>query len=547
MKSGKGKARTRKPALLRWWQRIAFPSRVWAWFRRDFLGIFREFRWSYLPPLMVYFAAGISGFTGIVESFFVKKELELSAAFLAGLGFWAGLPWALKMPVGHLVDLFWAKKSWFVYVGALLMAAALLIMVGLTGNAEGMAAFLPVSTWYIVSVLLAPVGYMLQDVVADAMTVEAVPAFREDGSPVDPEAFQRMHVTMQTLGRIAIVGGGALVAGLGGWLAKVFSYETMYEISLAIPLISVTGVTLGDWVMRRRRQELRNKGYEEDEIQRRLQSQEEKPSVDWIILAGSAAFVAVILVLGLSGVPFKEALVLAGSLGIIGLLMRQLLRGLEPGKRREIVGIAVAVFVYRAMPTPGPGVAWWQIDALGFDEAFFGTLRQVASVLAVVGMIALRGWMGRRSVPHIIVFLAVYNAVMDIPFISMFYGLHEWTQEHFGFGARTIALIDTMADSPMGQVAMIPMLAWIAREAPARQKATYFAVLAAFTNLALSASNLATRAVNEIFIVERGDYSEVGVLLITVALANLVLPLAAVLLVRAVGGGTSPPKEGGVV
>jgi hypothetical protein len=134
-------------------------------------------------------------------------------------------------------------------------------------------------------------------------------------------------------------------------------------------------------------------------------------------------------------------------------------------------------------------------------------------------------------VPHIILFLAIYNAVMDLPFIAMFYGLHEWTLEHFGFGARTIALIDTMADSPIGQVAMIPMLAWIAREAPREQKATYFAVLAAFTNLALSASNLATRALDEIFLIERGDYAEVGMLLIAVALANLLLPVLTVILV----------------
>jgi len=99
-------------------------------------------RWSYLPPLMVYFAAGVSGFTGIIESFFVKEELGLTAAFLAGLGFWAGLPWALKMPAGHLVDLFWRWKSIFVYLGAALMSASLLIMVGLTGYTEGMAKVL---------------------------------------------------------------------------------------------------------------------------------------------------------------------------------------------------------------------------------------------------------------------------------------------------------------------------------------------------------------------------------------------------------------------
>ena len=48
--------------------------RLWQWFRYDFFGIVPEMRLSYLPPLMVYFAAGVSGFTGIVESFYVKQE-----------------------------------------------------------------------------------------------------------------------------------------------------------------------------------------------------------------------------------------------------------------------------------------------------------------------------------------------------------------------------------------------------------------------------------------------------------------------------------------
>ena len=62
-------------------------GRTCRWFRVDFLGIFREMRLSYIPPLMVYLAAGVSGFTGIIESFFVKDQLGLSAAFLASLGF----------------------------------------------------------------------------------------------------------------------------------------------------------------------------------------------------------------------------------------------------------------------------------------------------------------------------------------------------------------------------------------------------------------------------------------------------------------------------
>ena len=88
------------------------------WVDETFFDLGRQFRWSYLPPLMVYLAAGIAGLTAIVGTFFVKDYLGLSAAFLAGLTFWAGIPWVLKMPLGHLVDLIWRWKAMLVYVGA---------------------------------------------------------------------------------------------------------------------------------------------------------------------------------------------------------------------------------------------------------------------------------------------------------------------------------------------------------------------------------------------------------------------------------------------
>ncbi len=498
--------------------------RMGRWFRRDILGLFQEMRWSYLPPLMGYFAAGVSGFTASIESFFVKEQLGLSAAFLAGLGFWAGLPWALKMPVGHLVDLFWRWKAGFVYLGATLMAASLLIMVGLTGHTDQMTALLPADTWYVIAVMLSPVGYVLQDVVADAMTVEAVPTWENDGTPIPPERLQQMHVTMQTLGRVAIIGGSALVAGAGGWLATVLSYATMYRVALVIPLISVTGVVLAAW--------LKTSASPVKTFAGGAQPSRPDAKVNPQILWGSAAFVAISLAIGLSSLAGKEEIIFVGSLGIIAYLMRQVLGSLASEKRREIIAIAMIIFIFRAMPTPGAGAGWWQIDVLGFDEAFFGTLRKISALLTIAGMLVLRGWMGRRSLPHIVVFLAVYSAFMMLPFIGMFYGLHEWTEAHLGFGARTIAIIDTMADAPMGQVAMIPMLAWIAKEAPADQKATYFAVMAAFTNLALSASHLGTRYLNQLFVIERGAYAALGHLMITVALVVLLVPVLAVALFR---------------
>ena len=83
---------------------------------------------------------------------------------------------------------------------------------------------------------------------------------------------------------------------------------------------------------------------------------------------------------------------------------------------------------------------------------------------------------------------------------------------------------------------MVAILAWIAREAPRSQKATYFAVMAAFTNLALSAINLATELITNIFLIERGQYDELGMLMITVTISGLVLPILTVFLCKPLCG-----------
>ena len=159
----------------------------------------------------------------------------------------------------------------------------------------------------------------------------------------------------------------------------------------------------------------------------------------------------------------------------------------------------------------------------------------------------IRRFMAERSIAYIVGFLTVAGTLLGLPIVGMYYGLHEWTAAHTGglVDARTIALIDTALESPLGQIAMIPMLAWIANSAPANLKATYFAVMASFSNLALSASQLGTRYLNEIYVVAREvrdrssgairvpqDYSELGALMIATALVGLLLPLVAVAAVR---------------
>lgn len=533
---------------------------VTEWIDRNILSLGRDMRLSYLPPLMVYVAYGISGLTGIVGTFFVKDYLGLSASFLAALGFWAGIPWALKMPIGHTVDLLWRWKSWLVGLGAGLLTVSLAIMAALIGDREAMTAILPAEVWYVISVLLAPIGYVVQDAVADAMTVEAVPRVDDQGRVFDGQTRKLMHTTMQTLGRVAIVGGGIAVALVNVYVFSgtegmpqaelIQLYQRIYLMAMVIPFVSVIGVGVAWWLQRSQKQNLVQQGFSVEQVEqmvnvRDVEGEPTKPN--WWILGGSLAFVLFTLTVGLGGFPYREEIVFTGSMTIVLFLMSRLMRELEPDKRLTLVGTAAVVFSLRAIPGSGPGATWWMIDDLKFDQQFLSVLSLIGGIVALVGMFIFRRFMAERSIAYVVGFLTIVGTILAVPITGMYYGLHEWTASLTGgiVDARFIALIDTALESPLVQISMIPMLAWIANSAPANLKATFFAVMASFTNLALSLGQLGTKYLNEIFVITRGvkdqatgaiqtpaDYSQLGELLIVQLLLGLIIPFSAILFAK---------------
>jgi hypothetical protein len=234
-------------------------------------------------------------------------------------------------------------------------------------------------------------------------------------------------------------------------------------------------------------------------------------------------------------------------MAVVLFLMGQLLSELPATLRRPLIGTAIIIFVFRATPPPGPGVEWWQIDILGFDEQFFSLLSLITAGLTLAGMLALRPLMARRTIADVVVILTLAAGLLSLPLIGLAYGLHEWTGRLSGgvVDARFIALVNTALESPLGQVSMIPMLAWIAKNAPVHLKATFFAVMASFTNLALAAGSLGTKYLNQLLVVTRevrdrttgmvtvaADYSDLGWLLIAATALTVALPLLAILLVQ---------------
>ena len=284
------------------------------------------------------------------------------------------------------------------------------------------------------------------------------------------------------------------------------SRESVFLLGLVIPAISITGVFL-------------------------IRSETaERRAIDWRILGGGLAFGAVVVALALGGVPFAQEIIFVISMGVICTMLVFVTRELAPATRRAILYTTIIIFAFRATPAVGDGYFWWTLDVLKFDEAFYGTLRQTAAILALVAMWLLSKQLTEYSVTKVLFWLVIAGTVLSLPNIGLYYGLQNWTEANFGFGARTIAVIDAATASPFAQLSMIPLLTLIAFYAPSGHRATWFALMASFMNLALVAGQLQTKYLNQIFVIERASYGELGTLLIATTALGLLIPLSAILL-----------------
>jgi len=465
----------------------------------------QAFRLHYLPLLMVYFAYGALGLTDVSQSMWIKESLTLSPAELAGIGVWLTLPWTVKMVFGELVDtipIFGSQRRSYILIGALCTATGLTTLAGAAGQ---WLAFLPPQQLYVFGAMLIVLGTVIQDVVADAMSTEVVPRVDAAGKPRPDEEVRAELGMVQVLGRLSLSLGIVVVAGLSGLLAFLLPRETVFLLALVVPVISVIGVFM-------------------------IQSETtERRAIDWRILGGGLVFGAVVAMLGLGGVPFAQEIIFIVSMSVVCGMLVFVTRDLDHKSRMIILYAAIIIFAFRSTPSVGDGYFWFTLDVLKFDEAFYGVLRQTGAVIAIIAMWILAKQITEYSVARVLLFIAIAGSLLSLPSTGLYFGLHEWTERMFGFGARTIAIVDVVTTSPFAQLSMVPLLTLTAYYAPAGHRATWFALMASLMNLALVAGQLQSKYLNQMFVVARGEYGELGLLLITVTVLGLVVPLTAIL------------------
>ena len=456
-------------------------------------------RATYVPVLVTYFAYGASGVTAIALTYFQKDALRLEPAEVARIGFWLGMPWAMKMVVGVASDhypILGERRRPYLMAGALCSLAGYALLAGFTATRGT----------YLAAMLLVAVGFMVQDVVADALSVEI--------AADDHEVKQ-----IQTLGRAATLGGMIAAGGkLGGWLAGWLGSRPVFALAMALP---ATVVVAALFVRPQRETSV---------------APSEGPLSGenaWVIMAAGLGYAAFGIFAELFGLPHAQELVLLVSAGLLTFLLRRM------QVTRAVVIAAIVIFMFRATPNAGQGYVYWAIDGLGFDQNFLGTLGQVGAVLSLVGLMAFRRTITEHPVSFTLFWVTIVGSLLYLPNIGLFYGLHTW----LGISARSLALIDTTVSAPLGQLTMVPMLVLIARTAPKGAEATMFAVMASLMNLALSASELFTRWLNEYYAVTQADYSNLGRLMIAV-LAIGMLPLLILGPLRRAEAELGPPSGG---
>jgi len=466
----------------------------------------KAMRWAYLPLLMIYFAYGALSVTAVADAFFVRKTLTLSAGELAALGAWLALPWTIKMVFGELVDtiaIFGSQRRAYVFLGAGLIAAGLAL---LAGAASGALTFASPNTLYVFASLLVVLGSVIQDVVADAMSTEVVPRAEPDGTPRSQADIERDLAMVQLLGRLALSLGLFMVAYLSGWLAQHLPYATVFLIGLVVPAISLTGALLV-----------------------RLETSEQR-SIDWTILGGGLAFGVVVTLLGISGITGGQEIVFVVSIAVVIYMLRRVTVELDRATKTTIIIASTIIFAFRATPSVGSGFQWFEMDVLNFDEEFFGVLGQIGTLVGLVALWLLSDAITRQSITKVLLWLTIIGTILMLPNLALVHRLDAWTEATLGFGARTIALADTALSSPLAQVSMVPLLTLVAIHAPKGHRATWFALMASFMNLALVAGQLATKYLNWMFPVPRGSYGALPTLTWTVTIISFVVPLAAIII-----------------
>ena len=395
----------------------------------------RAMRLAYLPLLMVYFAYGATGLTAVAQTFWVKRDLTYTPAELA----------SLERMVRAAVDHQDGVRRTGRHRADARLAAALLRVRRRRPDRRQLRACWPAAagswfpwmradTLFVLASLLSVIGVVLQDVVADAMSTEVVPRINADGSPRAKAEIDHDLGMVQVLGRLALGFGIFSVAGLSGWLAQIVSYQTVFLCGTG----RAAGVDLGRAAGRRSSPA----------------SSGRPTGASW---AAASPTVPSWCCSASSDLPLNQEIVFVVSMGVVMWMLRR-------GGRRDRGGDAHAhdLCGHHHLRLPlhaerGRGLPLVHHRRAGLRRGFYGVLQQLGATIAIVAAWLFSDVVTRKPVAQVLLWLTILGFVLSLPTLGLVMRLDTITERLFGFGARSIAIFDAAASSPLDQLSMIPL------------------------------------------------------------------------------------------
>ena len=459
----------------------------------------RLIRLRYIPLLLIYFAYGASSFIGIAESFWFKDELELDISYIVILNAWIIVPWTSKMIFGQVVDsikIWGSNRKIYIFIGAVLMGIATILTILV---AKGIFPTKEYNFYlYSFASVLAMVGFVIQDVVADTMTTEVV-----DRSQTQEKIKQELAV-VQILARLSLGLGFLIMPPLGGYLFNGDNYLDIFTLSLFVPIVSIIGVLFIDL----------------DEV-------ESSPINKDIIFGGLALAISTILI-GYSNFAYSQELIFLLSFVIVLYFLNEMIQDLDKDTIHNIKMVMIIIFVYQAIPHSDEIIKLWQMNVFDFKKEFFIKISLIGGVLGFLGLwfstkYIIRQSINEKSIGKVLLWLVAISTILSISNLLIHYKV-------FNIDAQSIFLIATTLSAPFKYFAMVLMLTLIAIHAPKGKTGTWFALMTSFINIAIQAGGLFNKYLINTLHITKENYSEFGTFLWVVTIVGSIIPIITILI-----------------
>lgn len=470
---------------------------------------FKQFKKKYLPFIIIYLAYGLAFFITIPQTFWVKEHLQLSSVELIQIAFWTMAPWTMKLFFSQFIEnlsIAGNRRKSYIVIGAMLVFSGNLIIIALSNQHTWVQVLGSTYSQLLIASVLITSGLVLQDMIADTLCAELVDRTDKFGQPLSDEKIKHEAGTIQLLGRMSLMLSALIGTFIGGYIASHYKFSEAVWFSLIVPIFSLSAIfTLHS-------NPTENK---DGDINYKL-----------ISLGGLLVFASIIS--EIVQVPYNQEIIFLLNLAVSIKIFKIISQYLPSKNIKEITLISIMIFASRLTPNAGPAAGWWKIDILKFDPTFFSSLAQLECLFGFIGTWLLSNYLLKRDIGIVIISITIINTILTLPYIAMAFGLHEWTEQHLGFGAKTITLVDMAIEGPFSIALLVPILALATYYAPKVNKVTWFALCASWFNLSLIANTLISKYINSYYIVERGKYEFIPHVYVSCMIVSLVIPIATV-------------------